>query len=185
MLCTSVTQPPMYCIVCTLCLIFLCYHKLCTFPVIRSFKIATWNLCLGLMNKKDYVSQMLLNEKIDICCMQEIELKKDIDHELLSFNGYNLMIENNVEKSRVGIFIRNEIKCKRRSELEGQNNGIIIIDVDLKRKYRIMNLYRVFNPTDGRSQRQFFSDQLSHIKAALGTKDGRQPITFKYLTRQD
>ena len=86
------------------------------------------------------------------------------------------MVENNVEKSRVGIFIRNEIKCKRRVDLEGQNNGIIIIDVDLKKKYRILNLYRVFNPTDGRSQRQFFTDQLSLIKNALGTKDQRQPI---------
>ena len=61
------------------------------------------------MNKKDYVSQMLLNEKIDICCLQEIELKNDVDHELLSFPGYSLMVENNNVKSRVGIYIRNEI----------------------------------------------------------------------------
>ena len=112
---------------------------------------------------------MLLNKKIDICCMQEIELKKDIDHELLSFNGYNLMIENNVEKSRVGIFIRNEIKCKRRSELEGQSNGIIIIDVDLKKKYRIMNLYRVFNPTDGRSQRHYINYTMQTMEMRMKT----------------
>ena len=30
-------------------------------------KIASWNLCLGLTNKKDYVSQMILNVKIDVC----------------------------------------------------------------------------------------------------------------------
>ena len=30
-------------------------------------KIASWNLCLGLMNKKNYVSQMIIDEKIDIC----------------------------------------------------------------------------------------------------------------------
>ena len=39
-------------------------------------KIATWNLCLGLTNKKDYVSQMITVNKIDICCMQEIDVKK-------------------------------------------------------------------------------------------------------------
>ena len=38
---------------------------------INKIKIATWNLCLGLTNKKDYVSLM---NKIDIYCMQEIDL---------------------------------------------------------------------------------------------------------------
>ena len=55
---------------------------------------------------------MLLNEKIDICCLQEIELKNDVDHELLSFPGYSLMVENNNVKSRVGIYIRNEIQYR-------------------------------------------------------------------------
>ena len=39
-------------------------------------KIATWNLCLGLTNKKDYVLQIITVNKIDICCMQEIDVKK-------------------------------------------------------------------------------------------------------------
>ena len=39
-------------------------------------KIATWNLCIGLTNKKDYVSQMITVNKIDICCMPEIDIKK-------------------------------------------------------------------------------------------------------------
>ena len=42
-------------------------------------KIASWNLCLGLMNMKNYVTQLIMDEKIDICCLQEIDLKPNID----------------------------------------------------------------------------------------------------------
>ena len=58
-------------------------------------------------------------------------------------------------------------KYNRRTELEVVNGGLIIIDVDLERKYRIIHQYRLFNPTDGRSQRDFFTAQLSLIRKAL------------------
>ena len=41
----------------------------------NNIKVATWNLCLGLANKKELVSQIIKNEQIDICCMQEITIK--------------------------------------------------------------------------------------------------------------
>ena len=41
-------------------------------------KIASWILCLRLMNKKNYVSQMIIDEKIDICCLQEIDLRPSL-----------------------------------------------------------------------------------------------------------
>ena len=50
----------------------------------EKIKIASWNLCRGLMNKKDYVSQMINLNKIDICCLQEIYLSPDCDPKLLS-----------------------------------------------------------------------------------------------------
>ena len=56
------------------------------------------------MNKKNYVSQRILNENIDICCMQEIDLKPDVDQDLLSFKGYSLLAETNNVKSRVGLY---------------------------------------------------------------------------------
>ena len=57
----------------------------------NTIKIASWNLCLRLMNKKNYVSQMILDEQIDICCLQEIEIKTEVDKDLLSFRGYFCM----------------------------------------------------------------------------------------------
>ena len=103
-------------------------------------KIATWNLCLGLSSKKDYVSQIILNEAIDVCCMQEVDLKKDINADLLSVKGYSLIVENNEGKARAGMYIKNGINYQRKADLEGLNNSLIIVDLNLKRRnYRLIN----------------------------------------------
>ena len=39
-----------------------------------SVKVATWNLCLGLPNKKDFVLNEIELNRIDVCCMQETEI---------------------------------------------------------------------------------------------------------------
>ena len=46
-------------------------------------KIATCNVCLGLANKKDYVSEMIMNFNVDVCCLQEVDIKNDYNEELL------------------------------------------------------------------------------------------------------
>ena len=43
-------------------------------------KISKLNLCLGLKNKKLQVKNLLEENEIDILCMQETEVLKDIDH---------------------------------------------------------------------------------------------------------
>ena len=80
--------------------------------------------------------------------MQKVDLKNDYDHEMLSFRGYNLLIENNTIKARCGIYVKNNLKFARKVELEGNGGGIIIIDLDLMKNYRIINVYRVFQQTD-------------------------------------
>ena len=67
-------------------------------------KNGTLNLCLGLHAKKELVKQTILFEKIDILCMQETELNKNFDHNLLSFPGFTIETEKNTASSRVGIF---------------------------------------------------------------------------------
>ena len=41
--------------------------------------IATWNICLGLKNKKEYVYDVIKEKKIDICLLQEVEIPVDYD----------------------------------------------------------------------------------------------------------
>ena len=89
----------------------------------ENITIATWNLCLGLANKKDMVTQIIMEQEIDICVLQEIEVASDCDSSLLSFKGYNLLTEKNDVKSRTGIYVRNGIKFTRKCELEGLNSG--------------------------------------------------------------
>ena len=52
-------------------------------------KIATWNLCLGLKNKKDTVYGCLNEEKIDIAMLQEVDIKK-VSEAFGHFIGKNL-----------------------------------------------------------------------------------------------
>ena len=118
-----------------------------------NLKVATLNLCLGLKNKKQQVKELITTENIDILLLQETEIEALYDSDLLSFMGYNLEIEINNTKSRVGAYVRHEIKYKRRIELEGQNSHIVIIDVTEKNKtLRIINIYRSFNPHGGCQQ---------------------------------
>jgi exonuclease III len=53
-------------------------------------KIATWNLCLGLQGKKIAVKEEILRNKIDICCMQETDIKVDFPTNIRTFPGYEL-----------------------------------------------------------------------------------------------
>ena len=73
----------------------------------NKLKLASWNLCLGLANKKDLVSKIIKENEIDICAMQEIDIPADYDTSILSFKGYDLITENNNAKMRTGLYIRN------------------------------------------------------------------------------
>ena len=37
-------------------------------------KFGTWNLCLGLPNKKDTVTKYLNDNNVSLCCLQETEV---------------------------------------------------------------------------------------------------------------
>ena len=106
-------------------------------------KIATLNLCLGLKFKKDLVKNILLENEIDILLMQETEIENDFDCEMLNIPGYRFEFETNDVKRRVGTYIRDTIKYKRCLELEGNNNHLLIMDVEngMKMKKRIIINY--------------------------------------------
>ena len=53
-----------------------------------NIKIGTLNLCLGLKSKKTLVKNILNENEIDVLCMQELEVDKDFDCNLLSIPGY-------------------------------------------------------------------------------------------------
>ena len=85
-------------------------------------KVATWNVCLGIRNKKDYIIDTLRKVNIDICMIQEAEIPKDYPTNLLSSIDYKIESENCSVKARCAALIKNNINYTRRQDLEGEDN---------------------------------------------------------------
>lgn len=73
---------------------------------------ATWNLCLGLPNKRDNVIDTLKRNNIAVCALQETEIGEDFPEEILNSSEYNIELELNTTKKRVGFYIRRDIRYK-------------------------------------------------------------------------
>ena len=64
-------------------------------------KLATWNLCLGLHNKKDTVIREI--ELIETnCCMQKTEFEKNYPTNILSSKSYEFECEKMQTKEESG-----------------------------------------------------------------------------------
>ena len=114
----------------------------------------TWNVCLGILNKKDIIKRLLYEHKIDVFCLQETEIPPDVPNSILTVPNFNIEIENNNIKSRTAIYINENITYKRMKTLEGVNNGVIVLDLETVNKYRIVNLYRVGEEEETRIERE-------------------------------
>ena len=130
-------------------------------------KIASLNLCLGLKNKKEAVKRLIIENDIDIMCMQETEVPVDFPTDLLTFKGYLYENESNQFKSRCGMLISNKISYTRRTDLEIVNMHVMIIDLNDVHKTRIINIYRPFNPLNGLTQKDFFEYSKQILMAIL------------------
>ena len=129
--------------------------------------IGSLNLCLGLPNKKDSVIEILKNDNVSICCLQEVEVQINFPEKVLSCGGYNLELEQNTSKKCAGIYLKQDLNYTRRTDLEKENFHVVVIDVVLNVKIRIINVYRSFRPPNGMTPDAFFVEQLGIMKRAL------------------
>ena len=67
------------------------------------------------------------------------------------------------------MYIKQDINYKRRIDLEGMNLHLVVVDIEAKKKFRLINIYRPFQNQLGLSQREIFSEQISKIKIASVT----------------
>ena len=72
--------------------------------------------------------------------------------------------------------IKNGINYVRRNDLEIVDTSVIIIDVNSDLNYRIINVYRSFNPPNGITQKVAFAQQLNIIKTAVFNSKEREII---------
>ena len=100
----------------------------------------------------------LLEQNIDICCVQEFEIPHHYPIiKALSFKNYNIKVEVNTIKSRCCFHIKDNINERRREDLEGTGNNIIIIELD---KSVIITLYRSFAKQNNLSPFESFTNQV-------------------------
>jgi hypothetical protein len=71
----------------------------------------------------------------------------------------------------VAIYTKNTLPKKLRTDLEGNNSNIIVIDLDLKFKCRVINLHRSFNPPNNFNQNEHLKYKLDLIKTAVQEKN--------------
>ena len=73
----------------------------------------------------------------------------------------------------------------RRTDLEEIDTSLIIIDVNSVTNYRLINVYRSFNPPNGKTQKEAFAQQLNLITTAINNNLAREIIVlgdFSILT---
>ena len=104
------------------------------------FKISTWNICLGLKNKKDYIYDTLRENNIDICALQEVEIDKNSSQSLMGDRDYEIEIEKSTGKARNAIAIKNNIQYIRRDDLEKEDSSIVVIDINVKPIIRLITI---------------------------------------------
>ena len=78
--------------------------------------------------------------------IQEADIKKDYPVNILSSIDYKIEVEKFTIKARCAALIKNNINYTQRSDLEGEDNCLMIIDVHGIKHYRLINVYRTFTP---------------------------------------
>ena len=63
--------------------------------------------------------------------------------------------------------MKQDLNYTRRFDLEKENFHVVILDVNLNVKIRIINVYRSFRPPGGMTPDMFFVEQLRIMKNAL------------------
>ena len=129
-----------------------------------------------MSNKKDIVYDTLRHEEVEICGLQEVNLKKDYPVNLIASKDYKIEIEKHKHLARTAIVIKNNIEYVRREDLETEDTSVVIIDTKTVNAYRIINVYRNFSPPNNQSQKDHFAAQLLVIKNALRELNGINPI---------
>ena len=68
-------------------------------------------------------------KKIDVVCLQETEIEINLDHNIMSFPGYNYENENSPYRRRVVCYVNSNLKYVRRVDLEGNGLHLVIFDI--------------------------------------------------------
>ena len=97
-------------------------------------------VCIGLLNKKDTVKNLMILNKNDVICQQEVETNANVPDNELTIGSYN----SEIRQEKQFMFM-SKLHYRRRQDLEGTNNGLVIINLDTEKLYRIMSFCKLLS----------------------------------------
>jgi exonuclease III len=117
-----------------------------------NIKICTWNLCLGARCKLPLIKELILENSIDVLCLQEVEINKHEDLNFYNIENFSVEFEGVTDnfKIRTLIYVSNRIHYRRMTELEKDNNHIISLKLT-KQGVILVSLYRTYQLTTHQS----------------------------------
>ena len=122
-------------------------------------KIFSWNSCLGLFNKIDYLKLQINFLQPDILFVQETEINKNMDLNLLKIANYNLHLNGpeQGQKTRIAVYVRNNLLYQFET---WKDVDLIKIKVN---KTNIYGLYRPFKLKKSENHRTYFGKLIDYI----------------------
>ena len=137
----------------------------------RNINVCTWNLCLGLQYKIDYVREILFNEKIDVLCLQETELEGGLGLENLKINGYELEADY-ADTIRSLVYVSSALVYERLKNTGRDKNLIVLKIIHQKHpSLYISAIYRPWKDENGLTQGQAFADQVLEMKRLIPARE--------------
>jgi len=137
----------------------------------RNINVCTWNLCLGLQYKIDYVREILFNEKIDVLCLQETELEGGLGLENLKINGYELEADY-ADTIRSVVYVSSALVYERLKNTGRDKNLIVLKIIHQKHpSLYISAIYRPWKDENGLTQGQAFADQVLEMKRLIPARE--------------
>ena len=116
--------------------------------ILNQIKILTWNK--GNCDFKEAINEikdMIIEKKPDICVINELNYNKVEDYGTFNIEGFNVEIDNldnNFEKNRTAIIIKDHLTYQRIKKYEAENSSIVCIKVGFKgkKKFFVNGYYR-------------------------------------------
>ena len=134
----------------------------------RNISLCTWNVCLGARCKLSIIKDLLNDNKIDVLCVQESEIKSEENLDEYQITNYSLEAEivSAGFKIRTVMYIKSDISYRRINQLEKADSHQIVIKL-LKANVVVTSLYRTYQLTVHQDHVAAFKDQISVLDRIL------------------
>jgi len=124
----------------------------------KNFTIISWNACLGVIHKKDYIKTIIKDNSADLVFLQETELPHDINLNLMKIEGYELVTTKTSPKIRTVCYFKSEIKATIKVS---DTFEIILIST---RTHDFFGLYRPFKLQHGQTHLSYINGLVNFIQ---------------------